>query len=1120
MGLVYRARAPDGGEVALKLLTEPDVALASALRREIRALSRVNHPGIPSILDYGNESGLPWYCMPIIEGPTLGEWCAKRRSTGLGKQVLRIFSGVSATLATLHQDGLIHGDLSVQNVLVVSPAQPVVVDFGLASLLAGPLQRELPRSWRHTGVSGQDDPAAWLSLDARTDLFLLGKMIYWAATGRDFILGRARACLEAAPRRVRPLLARLLATDPMERHSDARDVLDDLEKLGGATVYPLPKSRRRLITPPLQGHNELVGELEQECAQAASGQGRLFLLHGRSGVGKTKLLNAALDNAERQGFLTAVTSCVTPSGTPASAASDLTRAGAIVSLLESISDHLSSLGAADRRRVLRRSGRADRIIAASWPALDFAARSATASAEEIKLKGASGRAAVVAATARLILALARETPVFLALDDLQWGDELTLAVIERLVADVRFKGSRILIVGTCRLVHRSPNIERLLRSDASRTRLVEALHSQSIEALAASALGVRRVPPSLRGPLLRAAKGNPLMALEFLRGAINAEAIVSRGNRWVTDRARLTSLPSGPMSMIRQRLASLDDRTRTLLRYAASLSPKITEQGLRRCLPQEAANLDGALSAAIQSEFLEHATPEAFRFLHARLREATYFGIRPNQRRRLHEKIAKRLRGMVEADVSELARHFELAGQREESLPFLLASARQATAAFALERAERLYRHYITAASDVGSKIAACNELGEDVLRDAKGPRDSLREHQKAADLAKTIGNRRLEASSVWRMGLSEADAGNPTEAERLYVVALEMALELRDESLVAAITGNLAGVKQSLGKVEEAIALCRRSIEFFRDSGDKKALGSAQSNLALFLSGTGDLDQADRVAADARKSLLKAGDIHGLGILLVNLAVAYHRRGDVGRAARVHRRALRLNQKVGNRRFEAIGLGNLGFVMQEMGRAKEAAEFYEQSSTLQRALGNKAYVAFNTANLGSLALEQEDVATAQAEFLRALKAARNVGERCFEAHVLTQLANVYRRMKRWKLARERLNDAFEILGQTQEPRVQAMALGALGLLERDQGNLEEACRHLEEAQGVAGRHKLRRTLLHLQLELGKVRIALRGGPGDAAASVRELMREARVHPRSKLGRELARVRKDPRWRE
>ncbi|MCB9607374.1 MAG: protein kinase [Polyangiaceae bacterium] len=205
MGVVYSAtHRSSGRRVALKTVNAANEFAFASLRREIHALSRVNHPGIVRVLDQGVHEGLPWYAMELIEGRTLlshvfdsaafpkpessGVWGAETitdeplsiapesfaptqvadsDALGLGSDsgpvsssirhepvsglppllqrvqaVLPILSRLCSALAFLHGEGIVHRDLKPENIIIRGDQMPVLVDFGIASEFSGSRGRD------------------------------------------------------------------------------------------------------------------------------------------------------------------------------------------------------------------------------------------------------------------------------------------------------------------------------------------------------------------------------------------------------------------------------------------------------------------------------------------------------------------------------------------------------------------------------------------------------------------------------------------------------------------------------------------------------------------------------------------------------------------------------------------------------------------------------------------------------------------------------------------------------------------------------------------------------------------------------------------------------------------
>ena len=204
MGVVYKAQDLRlDRAVALKFL--PDNLLNDPLalerfRREVQAASALNHPGICTIYDAGEEGGKPFIAMEFIDGETLSQFI---HGKPLGvEQILMLGIQLADALSVAHGQGIIHRDIKPANIYVTRRGQAKVLDFGLAKLT------------QKSGTIGAEDGAAANSsttsivgvisgtpsymspeqirgddLDARTDVFSLGLLLYEMATGQKAFSG-------------------------------------------------------------------------------------------------------------------------------------------------------------------------------------------------------------------------------------------------------------------------------------------------------------------------------------------------------------------------------------------------------------------------------------------------------------------------------------------------------------------------------------------------------------------------------------------------------------------------------------------------------------------------------------------------------------------------------------------------------------------------------------------------------------------------------------------------------------------------------------------------------------------------------------------------------------------
>src|SRR5580700_272384 len=266
MGVVFKAQDNRlERAVALKFLPENLVQQPQALerfRREARAASALNHPGICTIYDVGEQDGQAFIAMEFIDGESL-------RSHIHGKplpldELLDLGIQIAEALDAAHAEGIIHRDIKPANIFVTKRGRAKVLDFGLAKLV--------PKGVANVGADSAARPSdstsivgiisgtpSYMSpeqvrgddLDERTDIFSLGLLLYEMATGRQaFSGGTGGKIIEAVltrspvparninpdiPPRLEEIINRAVHKDREQRYQHAADIRADLQQLERGT---------------------------------------------------------------------------------------------------------------------------------------------------------------------------------------------------------------------------------------------------------------------------------------------------------------------------------------------------------------------------------------------------------------------------------------------------------------------------------------------------------------------------------------------------------------------------------------------------------------------------------------------------------------------------------------------------------------------------------------------------------------------------------------------------------------------------------------------------------------------------------------------------------------------
>jgi serine/threonine-protein kinase len=277
--------------VALKILPENFAADAERMRRfvqEAKAASALNHPNILTIYEIGEADGKPYIATEFIEGETLRHHIEDSRMKS--REVLEVTVQVASALSAAHQSGIIHRDIKPENIMVRPDGYVKVLDFGLAKLTekqalttnsdAATISRKAtdPGTVMGTVQYMSPEQARGHSVDARSDIFSLGVVLYEMVAGRAPFAGESSTDVLAAildkeplllarfspdvPPELQRIVTKCLRKERDERYQTMKDLLLDLKELRDELALEAKLERSIRPVSNVENQQTLISEAE------------------------------------------------------------------------------------------------------------------------------------------------------------------------------------------------------------------------------------------------------------------------------------------------------------------------------------------------------------------------------------------------------------------------------------------------------------------------------------------------------------------------------------------------------------------------------------------------------------------------------------------------------------------------------------------------------------------------------------------------------------------------------------------------------------------------------------------------------------------------------------------
>jgi class 3 adenylate cyclase/DNA-binding CsgD family transcriptional regulator len=714
------------------------------------------------------------------------------------------------------------------------------------------------------------------------------------------------------------------------------------------------------------GRGPELDSVKAYLREALLGRPRLVLITGEAGIGKTRLLRE-LRPAIDERVMVLYGHCYEDVSIPYLPFVEIIR-----SCLEQRPQALEALAPAEAATIARLLGRASDAPTGDRP-------SEPAERDQMRL---------FLAASRLLIENARNAPLVLIVDDLQWADEPSAGLLTHLVFALAERAVHqalpFLVIATYRSVEADARvaraIERLKREEICETLELSGLDDVETSQLV-SALGFPRPSHQLVTTMLHATGGNPLFVQEAMRHLARTGGIAERGGYLVAPAlASHLKLPSHVTDAIALRVQALSDVQRRTLTLAAVLGERFDFSALLELggLPEE--ELVDVLEACVEQRFLI-GEGDGFRFAHPLVQRVLYGTTTLRRRQRLHYQIAEALERLYADSIGEhvaaIAHHLMNAGplaQGEQIVEYAREAADRALEVYAWGEAARYYEAALLAARSSGRFSA--HDLAElhywagfSYHRDHDvGPSnehferaiDGFRETGDQPGLVRALTEKlrinvnlgstpigtlvdvqpleeavallreshpAVQSHAIETLATAHFHARQSARAEELARNALQIAKGIHDDRLCARAVSTLSLAQMQMLQLEEALKSQGEAISFAKAAGEAERLCWPLVRRCSVLISLGRLDDAERAVEEARKVTHSLRDWAEYSLALsYTVSIAYHR-GDFDELQRSAATGMAAARRSHYRWGTTILLPTLANARSLMGNVEEAED-------------------------------------------------------------------------------------------------------------------------------------------------------------------------------------------------
>lgn len=1092
--VVYRVEErPARVERAFKVLkhrmNQSHIENIVRFKRELDIIAGIDHPGIIKVFGSGEYKGMPFIIREQYAGTSLSD-ALDAGTVFTMEEAVQIVQQVADALAAAHAASIIHRDIRPANIALIKnngALQVRLTGFGVSLLTEYGEFKSAEIETVYGCMSPEATGILKRKVDERSDLYSLGVVLYRLLTGRYPFAGadikslmyQHVAAKPESPRSINAavspvlekIVMKLLVKEPESRYQSAKGLLNDLSRFErGDNSFAVGENDQKVrldYHTRLEGRETELNQLKKAVQHAAQGEGQFIFVSGEAGIGKTRLAQELRSYVYEQGGVLFESRLFNRGEkTPYQPFRDIIN-GYIDEVAKFDSEQKKK--ETDRiRGVLGELGQlAVKLNERMSMMLDTPAPLVPLDAER-----ETQRFMMVSANLLCNIAAPWKLCVMF-IDDLQWADAGTLSLLDDILGKIR--KSNLLLIGTYRHyeVNERHPVMRLKKEAAEKSlpltdiRLAP-LGYNALNAIVSGILGeYEEKTNTLTQFLLDKSKGNLFFAINIIRELVESNAIVWNKGYWKEDLTiiRTMKVSEDMADIILHRIEDLSPEHVRLMQAAAVIGREFSIELLHRVSGMERERMVQIIDDTITRQIVEEGGERGrYVFAHDRIRDTFYQDIDGKLRSELHASVARHIEDLHRANLFpvlfDLVSHLTKSGDRTKLREYLLPAAIKAKESYANDEAVKYYQATIELLEEGGQKagrawMQAKEDLAEVYLMTGKSDEaiDILREIPmlKENPVEKVRIYRNISSAwfrkAHWYECEKNIATGLALLGERIPRAGSEAMMVLARELFKHILFSLFPKFFQ------------RRAGEPVEEENREKVRFYMTLNWMYMLSDTMKvLGNVVRMLNIAQRTI---GPSRELAMCTASYASVCMAIPLFGRAKRFHLQALELRRKYNDRWGEAQSLQWLGFCHSWNGEHRIAEKYFSEARDLFGSIGDVWELDMTLNGLAIGAVVTGEYNKAIEIFSQYDEIAHMIRDEYAINSILAHMTLVYTHKGDFDEARASGEESLTLSAEKKIWFSHCYGQLNFGYLEMEQGNYDEAIKHLEISRAIYERENL-----------------------------------------------------------